>query len=188
MNFAFNSYNMLAGYNGLETGLGIISFATILVVSLWINDPTILIFSACMLGALLILFYYNKYPAKVLIGNSGTLMLGAALFVVIVLGDIETLALGIFLLYFINFVMFFFYLRDPRAFRDNGEKIKLAEIDEDENLKPPSPWAVYWFIPFYRKHTKEYSNVMFLLIIHLIICSMTTLVFILINPSKFTFP
>lgn len=188
MNFAFNSYNMLAGYNGLETGLGIISFATIFVISLWINNPTILIFSACMLGALLILFYYNKYPARVLIGNSGTLMLGAALFVVIVLGDIETLALGIFLLYFINFVMFFFYLRDPRAFRENGDKIKLADIDNEENLIPPSPWAIYWIIPFYRKRTKEYTNVMFLFIVHFIICSFTALVFILMNPSKFTFP
>ncbi|OLS24407.1 MAG: Phospho-N-acetylmuramoyl-pentapeptide-transferase [Candidatus Heimdallarchaeota archaeon LC_3] len=182
MNFAFNSYNMLAGYNGLETGLGIISFTTILIVSIWVNDPTVLIFAACMLGALLVLFWYNKYPAKVLIGNSGTLMLGAALFVVIILGNLESLALGIFLLYFINFVMFFFYLRDPRAFKSEGEKIKLADIDDEENLIPPSPWAVYWIIPFYRKNTKEYTNVMFLLILQTIICGITIFGFFLMNP------
>ena len=84
--------------------------------------------------------------------------------------------------------MFFFYLRDPRAFNEEKEKIKLADIDEDENLIPPSPWAVYWIIPFYKKNVKEYTNVMYILILQAIICAITVLFFLLSNKSNFVFP
>ncbi len=74
-----NLTNMLAGFNGLEIGLGIIS-ATFLGIILLINgDLTgfeiISIFVATYLG----FFILNKYPAKVFPGDVGTLPIGAFL-------------------------------------------------------------------------------------------------------------
>ena len=187
MNFSFNAYNMLAGYNGLETGMGIISFITIFLAGIWVNDSKILIFSGCILGSILVLFWFNKYPAKVLIGNTGTLMLGAAVYVDIVLGNIERLTIGIYLLYLINFLMFFVYLKDKRTLTAEGKRKKLADIDQYENLIPPSPWTIYFLIPFYRKGTKEYTNVAIILLIHAIICAFALFLFILSVPSNLQF-
>lgn len=173
-NFAFNSVNMLAGYNGLETGLGIVSFLTIFITSLYVNNAAIMLFSACMLGTLVILFKYNKYPAKTLIGDTGTLMIGTALIGAILLGNMERLALGIFLLYFINFVLFFVYIR-------SGQTQKLADIDIQPDgkvyLKPACPYSVYWIIPFYRKNITEKANVYILIGIQAVICFFTLIFF-----------
>ena len=188
MNFSFNAYNMLAGYNGLETGMGIISFITIFIAGIWIDESKILIFSGCILGAIIVLFWFNKYPAKVLIGNTGTLMLGAAVYVDIVLGNVERLTIGIYLLYLINFLMFFIYLKDKRALTPEGFRKKLADIDENESLIPPSPWTVYFFIPFYRKGTKEYTNVAFILALHAIFCMIALALFIISVPGSLQIP
>ena len=74
-----NFTNMLAGFNGLEIGLGIIS-AFFLGMVLLLNGEyegfkLILIFIASYLG----LFLFNKYPAKVFPGDVGTLPIGAFL-------------------------------------------------------------------------------------------------------------
>lgn len=74
-----NFTNMLAGFNGLEIGLGIIS-AFFLGIVLLLNGEydgfrLILIFIASYLGLLL----FNKYPAKVFPGDVGTLPIGAFL-------------------------------------------------------------------------------------------------------------
>ncbi|ENN96629.1 N-acetylglucosamine-1-phosphate transferase [Methanocaldococcus villosus KIN24-T80] len=74
-----NLTNMLAGFNGLEIGLGIISsfFLAIFCYIYGYYDAyhALLIFSASYFG----LFIYNKYPAKVFPGDVGTLPIGAFL-------------------------------------------------------------------------------------------------------------
>lgn len=162
VNFAFNSYNMLAGYNGLEVGNGIISTITILIFSLVVGNEEVLIFVSCLLGGLFILLWFNKYPAKILVGDTGTLFIGTALVVPLILGNMERLALGIFFLYFINFILFFVYTATK-------QDQKLANIDENENLIPPCPWTVYWFFPYYIK-LKEYQNVAIIWVLQAIFC------------------
>lgn len=177
-NFGFNSVNMLAGYNGLETGMGIVSFITVFLASMYVDNTTIMVFSATILGALVILFWFNKYPAKTLIGDSGTLFMGTALIVAIILANMETLAVGIFLLYFINFVLFFVYLYTKQT-------KKLADIEITKNgtvyLKPSCPYTVYWIIPYYRKNITEKQNVYMLIGLQAVICLIFLVYFILIN-------
>ncbi|MHA2363335.1 MAG: hypothetical protein ACXAC7_05220 [Candidatus Hodarchaeales archaeon] len=176
-NFAFNSYNMFAGYNGLETGMGIVSFATIFIVVTFFTveiDPAIMLLSGTMLGALVVFFLFNKYPAKILIGDVGTLMIGTGLIVTIILGNIERLALGIFFLYFINFILFFKY-------RETGQTQKLADIKEENGriiLQPPCPYTVYWILPYYRKITEK-ENVIFLIALQSLICFLTIIWFVI---------
>lgn len=176
-NFGFNSVNMLAGYNGLETGLGLVSFITVFLASAFVGDAGVMIFSATMLGALAILFWFNKYPAKTLIGDSGTLMIGTGLIVAIILGNMERLAVAIFLLYLINFLLFFVYLKTKQS-------KKLADIkvlaDGNVYLKPPCPYTVYWFFPYYRNMTEK-QNVYFLIALQSIICFIGLILFIILN-------
>lgn len=75
---AANAFNMSAGYNGLESGqTAVISFF-LLILALMTNTSRmgILIFGAT-LGASIVLYKYNKYPAQTFVGDVGTLSMGA---------------------------------------------------------------------------------------------------------------
>jgi len=173
VNFAFNSFNMLAGFNGLETSMGIVSFLTVFIVAIVVNNTEttaeIALFTACMLGGLVAFLYFNRYPAKILIGDSGTLTIGTGLAVVIILGNMERLAVGVFFIYLINFLMFLLYLR-------SGVKEKLATVDEEGYIKPPSPYTAYWFFPYFFK-LKEYQNVLILVLLQALFCFLSIVFF-----------
>jgi UDP-N-acetylglucosamine--dolichyl-phosphate N-acetylglucosaminephosphotransferase len=96
VNFAFNSFNMLAGFNGLEAGNGTISLALILILSLILDLPIIALFASSLLGGFLVLLKYNWYPAEILIGDIGTLTLGTGIIVVLIIGNMDRLAVGLF--------------------------------------------------------------------------------------------
>ena len=107
-------------------------------------------------------------------------MIGTALISAILLGNMERLAPGIFLLYFINFILFFVYLK-------TGQTQKLADIEIDDNdgkvyLKPPCPYSVYWLIPFYREKTTEKLNVYMILGLQVSICLITIILFMFNIP------
>ncbi|AEF97328.1 MraY family glycosyltransferase [Methanotorris igneus] len=74
-----NLTNMLAGFNGLEIGVGIISLIFLGLCLLIVGDvggfQLVMVFVASYLG----LFVFNKYPAKVFPGDVGTLPIGAFL-------------------------------------------------------------------------------------------------------------
>ncbi|MFX1535568.1 MAG: hypothetical protein ACFFDI_15190 [Promethearchaeota archaeon] len=179
VNFAFNSYNMLAGMNGMETGLGIISLATILVAS--IIPPLIsahlavnldvIIFLACLLGALVVFLKFNWTPAKILIGDSGTLTIGTALYVALVIGNMEWLAVGIFAIYLLNFILFLFYILTK-------QKAKLATVDEQGKLIAPCPYTMYWIFPYYLKNMTEKKNVLALYGVQTVMCVFGLLLFL----------
>ncbi len=174
VNFAFNSFNMFAGYNGLEAGNGTISMIFLLIIAILINNLPMLLFTTTTLGALLILLYYNWYPARTFIGDSGTLTLGTALIVAIIIGNVDRMAPGIFFLHFINFLMFFIYVK-------SGTKEKIGTVDEQGYLKVPCPWTLYWLLPYFFK-LKEKQTVLILLSIHFVII----LLVFLINLPTFT--
>lgn len=85
-----NAVNMSAGYNGLESGqIAVISAFLLLIVA--IRNPlsyTLPIF-ASLLGCSVALYYFNRFPARVFVGDIGTLGMGAALAAGVIIGDIE---------------------------------------------------------------------------------------------------
>lgn len=176
VNFAFNSFNMLAGFNGLEAGNGIISLAIILFASLLSGDIFVSIFVSTLLGGFLVLLRFNWYPAKTLIGDTGTLTLGTAIIVALILGNMERLALGLFFLHFINFVLFMFYIYTK-------QEAKIATIDEKTGvIVAPNPYTMYWLIPYIKKTVKERENVIYLLILH----SIFSVLILLLSIGYFT--
>ncbi|MFX0064048.1 MAG: hypothetical protein ACFFC7_17900 [Candidatus Hermodarchaeota archaeon] len=178
VNFAFNSYNMLAGMNGMETGLGIISLATILIATLLppLIKPSdvnldVIIFVACLLGALVVFLKFNWTPAKILIGDSGTLTIGTAIYVALVIGNMEWLAVGIFAIYLLNFILFVVYILTK-------QKAKLATVDEQGKIIAPCPYTMYWIFPYYFKGMTEKQNVLVLYCVQTVMCVFGLLLFL----------
>jgi UDP-N-acetylglucosamine--dolichyl-phosphate N-acetylglucosaminephosphotransferase len=102
---ASNAFNMIAGYNGLEAGMGVVIFCAMGYVGLASNKIDAAVLSLIMLAALLAFLYYNWYPAKVFPGDSMTYVVGALAACVAILGDMEKIAVILFVPYAIDFFL-----------------------------------------------------------------------------------
>ena len=88
-----NLTNMLAGLNGIESGLGVISMASLTIACIILGKYDVTIISMSMLGALLAFLYFNRYPAKIFPGDTGTLIIGAAIVCIAFIGRVKLIAL-----------------------------------------------------------------------------------------------
>ncbi|MEJ7478176.1 phospho-N-acetylmuramoyl-pentapeptide-transferase [Staphylococcus pasteuri] len=71
-----NAVNLTDGLDGLATGLSIIGFAMYAIMSFVVESPAIGTFCIIMVFALLGFLPYNLNPAKVFMGDTGSLALG----------------------------------------------------------------------------------------------------------------
>ncbi|MDD3159865.1 MAG: hypothetical protein PHQ98_02775 [Candidatus ainarchaeum sp.] len=102
---ATNAFNMLAGFNGLEAGQGIILTLTLTIIAFLTGETSAMILGVAMICALIGFLIFNKYPAKIFGGDSLTLMVGANLAVMSIIGNMETIGVMIFALFFIEFLI-----------------------------------------------------------------------------------
>jgi len=94
---ASNGFNMLAGFNGLEAGMGILILSILGWLS-YIRDYTVAaVLSFCMVGALLAFLIFNWHPARIFPGDTLTYPVGTLIAVVAILGNIEKFALILFI-------------------------------------------------------------------------------------------
>ena len=87
-----NLTNMLAGLNGIESGLGVISMTSLTISCIILGKYDVAIISMSMLGTLIAFLYYNKYPAKVFPGDTGTLIIGATIAAIAFIGRVKLIA------------------------------------------------------------------------------------------------
>ena len=107
---ASNAVNMLAGFNGLEAGMGTMITGTLLLVGVLLpadypGKTETIILMAAMFGALLAFLHFNWFPAKIFGGDSLTLMIGASIAAVAIVGNLEKIAMLLFALYFIELLI-----------------------------------------------------------------------------------
>ncbi|MCK4278067.1 MAG: hypothetical protein KAW82_02620 [Desulfurellaceae bacterium] len=102
---ASNAWNMLAGFNGLEVGMGIVAMIFLSVVAYMVESTTALYILAVALGALFATLYYNWYPAKVFIGDAGTLSIGAVIACCVILGNFEKAGVIIVIPHIVDFLI-----------------------------------------------------------------------------------
>ena len=103
---ASNGFNMIAGYNGLEAGMGIIILSTLSFIT-WYKQGTgwLAVVGLCMVFSLVAFFIYNKNPAKVFPGDTLTYPVGALIACLAIIGNIETAALILFIPYFLELIL-----------------------------------------------------------------------------------
>jgi len=80
-----NSVNLTDGLDGLAGGLLAISFAVFAVISYFFGLPILSVFCAMIVGALVAFLWFNVPPAKIYMGDTGSLALGATLGVIAML-------------------------------------------------------------------------------------------------------
>lgn len=80
-----NSANLTDGLDGLASGVTLIILSFFSLVALNMGMTSVAMFSAALAGACLGFLRYNSYPAKVFMGDTGSMALGGAVAAIAVL-------------------------------------------------------------------------------------------------------
>jgi UDP-N-acetylglucosamine--dolichyl-phosphate N-acetylglucosaminephosphotransferase len=102
---AATTFNILAGYNGLEAGQGVIILSAISIVSFYTGNAWLSIISLCMVFSLLAFLIFNFYPAKVFPGDSITYVIGGLIAIFSILGNFEKIAVFFFIPYILETIL-----------------------------------------------------------------------------------
>ena len=98
---ASNAVNLTDGLDGLAGGLSAIAFIAFSLISLIVGFEDIGIFSLILVGSLIGFLIYNTHPAKIFMGDTGSLALGAVMGAIAILTHRELTLLvvaGIFVI------------------------------------------------------------------------------------------
>ncbi|HIH17818.1 MAG TPA: glycosyl transferase family 4 [Nanoarchaeota archaeon] len=123
--FATNSFNMLAGMNGIESGNAIIILSTLAFLIWKAGAFWASVIAGIAVFALLAFFFFNKYPAKVFPGDTLTYSIGALIAAIAITGNAEKAALILFFPYFIEFLL---------KARGKFKKESFARVNKDGTL------------------------------------------------------
>ncbi len=160
---AANMVNMLGGFNGMETGMGLV-YMGMLSAYAYVNGRTIAsLIAGVAFFSLLAFYYYNKSPAKILPGDSLTYFLGGTLACVAILGNIERAALIVSIPFFIEF------------FLKSRKKFKAHSYGYCKDNKICSLYKKIYSIPHFFTRTGRFSEkqiVYFMIFIELVFSSL----------------
>lgn len=92
-----NAMNFIDGVDGLAGGVSMISALTLWVVAFNMNEPIPALFAIVLAGAALGFLNLNFYPARIFMGDSGSLFCGFVLASIAVMGVLKTLTMTMLL-------------------------------------------------------------------------------------------
>lgn len=140
-----NSVNLTDGVDGLAAGTSTLAFAVYSYLA-WQSDlPAVAIFCAALVGVCLGFLVFNRHPAKLFMGDVGSLSLGGALAAVAVLTATELLVIvigAVFVLEALSVTL------QVASFQLTGRRIFLmSPLHHHFELKGWSEWrivSVFW--------------------------------------------
>ena len=146
-----NAVNLTDGLDGLVSGLGIISFLAYFIIALvGINNPgypEIALFCLAMIGTLAGFFPFNHKPAKIFMGDMGSLAIGASLAAVSLLLHHEWSLLVIGIVYVCETAS---VMLQVASFKLTGKRIfKMSPIHHHFEMCGWSEWKidiVFWLV------------------------------------------
>ena len=130
-----NAMNLLAGYNFLECGLGIIILSTLGIFAFQQGMFWLVAICFIAVAALSAFGLFNYFPSKVFPGNSLTYAIGALIGSVAIFGGLEKVALILFIPYFLDAIL---YVR-ARVIDKAGDVQAFAKVNPDGSLDLPYP-------------------------------------------------
>ena len=113
-----NGVNLSDGLDGLATGLSMVAIAPFIIFSIMTKDYTLASYATAMVGALLGFMMFNYHPAKIFMGDVGSLGLGGFLAILAILTKQELLLIlvgGVFLMETLSVII------QVVSFKNSGE-------------------------------------------------------------------
>ncbi|GMA47624.1 phospho-N-acetylmuramoyl-pentapeptide-transferase [Tetragenococcus muriaticus] len=144
-----NAVNLADGIDGLVSGLAIISFTTYAIIAWYQNQLDILIVCLSVVGALVGFFLYNRKPAKIFMGDVGSLALGGLLAAISILLHQEWTLLLIGMIYVIETAS---VILQVVSFKLTGKRLfKMSPIHHHFEMGGWSEWkidGIFWTTAF----------------------------------------
>ncbi|MGQ3490090.1 phospho-N-acetylmuramoyl-pentapeptide-transferase [Limosilactobacillus mucosae] len=142
-----NAVNLTDGLDGLVTGCGIVSFLAYLFLAVMQRQYEVALFCLAMVGALVGFFPYNHKPAKIFMGDMGSLAIGGSLAAVALLLHHEWSLLFIGIIYVAETLS---VILQVAVFKTTGHRIfPMTPIHHSFEMKGWSEWKidiVFWSV------------------------------------------
>lgn len=142
-----NAVNLTDGLDGLVSGTAAIAFGAFAILAWNQSQYDVAVFSVAVVGALLGFLVFNAHPAKVFMGDTGSLALGGAIAAIAVLTKMELMLLligGIFVIETLSVIM------QVISFKLTGKRIfKMSPLHHHYELSGWSEWRVvvtFWAV------------------------------------------
>lgn len=135
-----NAVNLTDGLDGLVAGTATIAFATYAVIAYKEGRTDILIFCLTVIGGLIAFFWFNHKPAKIFMGDVGSLALGGALAAISILlhRELSLLLIGLVFVIETGSVMI-----QVSVFKLTGKRVfKMSPIHHHFEMVGWSEWRV----------------------------------------------
>ncbi len=155
-----NLKNMHAGFNGLQSGCALIILSFLLLKSSMDDNLSNMYTIAAIVGAQAVFFWYNKYPAKIIEGNIGSLAVGSAIGAALVVEHYLFAGIVMLMPHIINFLMYFYWrIMQQRHPEDPKWKIvKWGKVREDGTLEVPNRLTLKWVLPYHFRMTEKQAT------------------------------
>jgi UDP-GlcNAc:undecaprenyl-phosphate/decaprenyl-phosphate GlcNAc-1-phosphate transferase len=85
-----NAFNLIDGLDGLATGIAVVALGTTTVVASVLGNAEVMFLCFALLGALIGFLRFNFSPARIFLGDSGSLFIGFMLAVLSVYGSVKS--------------------------------------------------------------------------------------------------
>ncbi|MNO76969.1 Phospho-N-acetylmuramoyl-pentapeptide-transferase [compost metagenome] len=142
-----NAVNFTDGLDGLLSGVSAIAFGAYAVIAIQATSIPAAVCAAAMIGAVLGFLVFNAHPAKVFMGDTGSLGIGGAIAAIAIVTKSELLFLvigGIFVIEMLSVVL------QVLSFKTRGKRIfKMSPIHHHFELSGWSEWRVvvtFWAV------------------------------------------
>ena len=141
--------NLTDGLDGLATGLSMIAISVFVIFAIMNKDYDIAIYAMAVVGTLLGFMCFNYHPARIFMGDTGSLALGGFLAALAVLTRQELLFIligGVFLIETLSVII------QVVSFKTRGKRVfKMAPIHHHFEMLGWSEQQVvisFWFLGF----------------------------------------
>ncbi|MDV2685333.1 phospho-N-acetylmuramoyl-pentapeptide-transferase [Alkalihalophilus lindianensis] len=144
---ASNAVNLTDGLDGLLAGTGAIAFGAFAILAWYADLIDVAIFSAAIVGAVLGFLVFNAHPAKVFMGDTGSLALGGAIAAIAIMTKQELLLVligGVFVIETLSVII------QVISFKTRGKRVfKMSPLHHHYELSGWSEWRVvvtFWMV------------------------------------------
>ncbi|MGF2615557.1 phospho-N-acetylmuramoyl-pentapeptide-transferase [Rossellomorea vietnamensis] len=142
-----NAVNLTDGLDGLVSGTSAIAFGALAVLAWNQSQYDISIFAVAVVGSVLGFLVFNAHPAKVFMGDTGSLALGGAIAAIAILTKLEILLVligGVFVIETLSVII------QVISFKTTGKRVfRMSPLHHHYELVGWSEWRVvvtFWTV------------------------------------------
>lgn len=179
--FVSNAINIMADFDGLVPGNGLIMSACLFFLSFYNKQFEAALIFITLLAGLVVFYQYNRFPAKIFSGNVGTLFVGGTLAAGAIIAHLKYALFFLMIPYLIHFFLQERYIFEKKNIFARPRERGLPQKDGTIKSQYKKSFGLTHFIMIHFKKATERKLVYLLFGLELS-CSLAAILFYLFIP------